>query len=80
MCPGGPMTLRRYGELGGRVRDAGSDPPRASIGGGAGAPSIAAASAFWFPTSRATEHRSALRDEVMPCRLWAMKSRRVVGA
>ena len=79
MCPGGPMALRRYGELVGRTRDDGSDPPRASIGGGAVARGIAAASAFWLSTSRATEHRNAPPGEAMPCRLSAMKNRRVVG-
>ena len=44
MCPGGPMVLRRYGELGGRVCDDGSDPPRASIDGGRAAPGTVAAS------------------------------------
>ena len=44
MCPGGPVALRRYGELGGRARDDGSDPPRASIGGGRVAPGTAVTS------------------------------------
>ena len=79
MCPGGPMALRRYGELGGRACDDGSDPPRASIGGERVAPGTAAASAFGLPTSRATEHKNALPGQAMPCRLWATKTRRVVG-
>ena len=80
MCPGGPMALRCYGELGGRGRDDGSDPPRALVGGGVVARGIAAALTCWLPTSRATQHRNALQGEVMPCRLWALKSRRMVGA
>ena len=78
MCLGGPTALRRYGELGGRACDDGSDLSCASIGGGGVGPATAAASAWWLLTSRATEHRNASQGEVMPCRLWAMKSRRMV--
>jgi hypothetical protein len=42
-------------------------------------PAPAAFSARWFATSRATERGNALQGEVMPCRLWAMKNRRVAG-
>lgn len=59
MCPGGPMALRRYGELGGRACDDDSDRPCASIGGGGVAAGTAAASACWLTTSRATDHRNA---------------------
>jgi len=79
VCPGGPMALRCYGELGGRACDDGSAPPCASIGGGCIAPGTAALSACWLATSRAAEHGDAAWGDGKPCRLWAMKSRRVAG-
>jgi hypothetical protein len=51
MCPGGPMGLRRYGELGGRAWNEDIEPSCPSISGGAVRRGIAAASAFWLPTS-----------------------------
>ena len=74
------MALRRYGELGGRAGNDDSDPPRALSDGGRAPPGTAAFLASWLATSRATEHRNTLQGEVMPCRLWAMKNRRVAGA
>ena len=70
MCPGGPMALRCYGELGGRACDDGGDRQCASSGGGGVARGTAAASACWSPRSRATELEDALQGEVMPCWLW----------
>jgi hypothetical protein len=79
MCPGGPMALRRYGELSARAGDNGSDPPRASNGGACVAPGTAVTSTCWLPRSRAAEHGKVLQGEVVPCWLWAMRSRRVDG-
>jgi len=79
MCPGGPMTLRRYGDLGGRACDDGGEPPCESIGGGGVTPGIAAALACWLPTSRATDHRNASQGKGTPRRLRATKSRSMVG-
>jgi hypothetical protein len=73
------MALRRYGELGGRACDDDGDRPCASIGGGCVAPGTRSLLGARFATSRATERGNALQGEVMPCRLWAMKNRRVAG-
>ena len=57
MCPGGPMALRRYGELSARAGDNGSDPPRASNGGACVAPGTAVTSTCWLPRSRGRRTR-----------------------
>lgn len=79
MCPGGPMGLRRYGELGGRACDDDSDRPCASTVGGRVVPGAASAWACWLPLSRAMERRSSPQDEVTPCRLRVEKSRSMGG-
>jgi len=69
-----------YGELGGRARDDGGDPPRASNQVGRDASGTTVSSTCCLPRSRAAQHGKVLQGEVEPCRLWAMKSLRVDGA
>ena len=69
------MSLRRYGELGGRAGNDGRNPPRATIGGGRVAPGTLA---FLACCRRRLEPRSTgMRCEAKSCRAGlAMKIRR----
>ena len=79
MCPGGPTALRRYGELSGCVAMTVANRPCASTVSGDVARDTAAASASWLRHLEQREHGNALQGEVMPSRLWAMRSRRVIA-
>jgi hypothetical protein len=80
MCPGGPMAYRAMANWAVALAMTAAICLVYRSAANPLGPDTAAAAVFGLATSRATKHGNAMQGEVMPCQLWAMKSRRVVGA